>query len=679
VYEARQAAVGAGPGDPSSPLNQGMRDLHIRGNLSSARRWFDEAYRRAEAAGDSATMAAAAVGLGGLRVHEHRLLADAARVEARQQAALAGVQPGSALNLRLRARLAAETDHQAGRHSSIMAMLAEARGLGDPTALAECLSLAHHCLPGPDHVTTRLTLVGELLREASRTHRRSDVLMGLLWRASDLFMSADPHAERALVELCDELGRRPHEAIGFVVSALHVMRAIRAGRFDDAEELAAACAERGRRAGDADAVGWHGAQLVTIRWYQGRIAEMVGRLAELVHSPTLSAPDNSCLAALAVAAATAGDRRLAESALARIRGRDLADVLRSASWLVSMNGVIEAANLLGDPGCAQEAYDLLSPFARLPMVAGPGYTCFGSVHQALGVASLTMGRIDRAIEHLRSAVRDNTALGHWPAAAVSRHRLGQALSADGDRPAAETELTMARTEAVGLGLRLPALVVLRSSAYVMANSMAAPAVGLRTTHTAGPDQDNAADADAPAPLPVFRCRGRQWRIELGPRTAWVDDSVGLRHLATLVANPGIEIAAIDLAAGSSYSRPGPDREWHSGPVVLSKQAMLDDVAVREYRRRLERLRGEIDDAEGGHDGDRVERLRTEWTWLTDELTRAAGLQGRPRRFTDDAERARIAVGKAIRRALKRIDAADHVIGAELGACVQTGLRCCYRP
>jgi hypothetical protein len=37
------------------------------------------------------------------------------------------------------------------------------------------------------------------------------------------------------------------------------------------------------------------------------------------------------------------------------------------------------------------------------------------------------------------------------------------------------------------------------------------------------------------------------------------------------------------------------------------------------------------------------------------------------------------VGKAIRRALARITAADAVIGAELQATVQTGVRCIYHP
>ena len=132
--------------------------------------------------------------------------------------------------------------------------------------------------------------------------------MGLLWQVVNLTLEADPHAERRMAELCDLLGERPHLAVGFVVEAMRVMLAIRAGELERAESLAHACASLGTAAGDADATGWHGAHLITIRWYQGRLVELIPMLEHLVHSPTLSAVDQSPLAALAVAAATAGRR-----------------------------------------------------------------------------------------------------------------------------------------------------------------------------------------------------------------------------------------------------------------------------------------------------------------------------------------------------------------------------------
>ena len=196
-------------------------------------------------------MAAGALGLGGLWVHEHRPSTEAAHVEARQRGALAGLDPRSVLALRLRARLAAEADYRAGRHTTILPVLEQARRTGDPVALAEALSLAHHCLLGPDHAKMRLGLAEELMQEESRTGRPSDVSMGLLWRTADLFMLGDPHAERSFTELCGSGRAHRHVAVGFVMSAMQVMLSIRSGRLAEAERLAAECPERGRVAGSA--------------------------------------------------------------------------------------------------------------------------------------------------------------------------------------------------------------------------------------------------------------------------------------------------------------------------------------------------------------------------------------------------------------------------------------------
>jgi hypothetical protein len=632
----------AGQDDVGSALLTGERALFAEGDLRAGRKWLDAAYREAERNGDTEGMARAALGLGGLWVHEHRTAGDAAMVRTRQRDALALVEPQTSLALRLRVRLAGEEDYRTGEHAAILAMVGEAGRAGDSVALAEALSVAHHCVLGPEHGALRLKLASELIGEAARTARRGDRLMGVLWYTVDLFLGADPHAERRLEELRGLLADGDHLAVGFVVSAIEVMLAIRNGRFEEAEALAGACAERGVAVGDADAVGWYGAQLGTIRWYQGRITELIPMLAELVDSPTLSTRDNAYFAGLAVAAATAGDRRLAAGMLARVRGRDLAELPRSSSWLTSMYGVVEAAHLLGDAETSAQAYALLRPFARLPMIASLGVTCFGSVHHSLGVASLTTGDVARAVEHLRAAVRANQALGHWPAVVLSRSRLGAALALrDGARDeTARRELALAAQDAATLGMAVPA--------------------GAGSTADTGP------------PLVVCRRRGRQWHVELGPRSVLVEHSVGMRHLASLLVNPGYEILATDLAAVPGLL----DAAGAADAAVTSTQPVLDELAKQKYEERLTQLRAEIE--ERGPRGE-VDALRVERDWLVAELAASAGLSGRSRQFAGNPERARIAVGKAIRRALTRIAEADPVIGAELRATIQTGMRCCYRP
>ncbi|MEU4541055.1 hypothetical protein AB0G15_40095 [Streptosporangium sp. NPDC023825] len=643
--------------DTGSLLLAGAHARCVEGDLRSSRECFDAAYRAAESEGDGQAMALAALGLSGLWVHEHRGVMAAASIEARLRHALSMVDPRSPEALRLRVRLAAEADYRSGGHATVLAALEEARRAGDPTAWTEAVSLAHHCLLGPGQSEMRHELARELIAAGFRTSCRSDLLMGLLWRTVDHVLDADPHAERHLAELRGLLAQRDHLAVGFVVRAIEVMLGIRAGRLEQAEAEAAACAERGRRAGDADAAGWYGAQMVAIRWYQGRIAELVPMLAEEVNSPTLSAVDNSYLAALAVAAATAGDRRQAAGALARLRGGDLALLPRSSSWLVTMHGVVEAAYLLGDTEASAAAYELLGPFTGLPMVASLGVACFGSARHALGVAALTMGDAQRAVEHLQMAVRGNLAMGHWPAAVLSRVRWAQALAlraGTGDAAEAGRQLEVATSEAAELGMVLPR----GRGPHAAVTAVTAAGHGGRR--------------------PLMECRreGRRWRIGLGSRSAHVEHSLGMAYLAILLANPRYEIPAIELAAGP-VPRGGAAVDAGTGTGTV--QPALDEEAIRAYRKRLSLLQEEIDGYEAANDVVRAERLRAERDWLIDELASATGLAGRTRNFTGNEERARVSVGKALRRAVSRVAAADPVLGEELRMTLQTGRLCCYQP
>jgi hypothetical protein len=300
-----------------------------------------------------------------------------------------------------------------------------------------------------------------------------------------------------------------------------------------------------------------------------------------------------------------------------------------------MNGIVETAALLGDAEVSARAYDLLRPYAGLPMVGSLGITCFGSVHHALGVASLTCGNLDQAIDHLRAAVQHNLALAHWPAVAASRRRLAEAYQRRGQPGDAEAA---------------------RDESETIASQQA----------TQAPPVPDEGDRD-PAGL-VAECHrvGRKWRLAWRDRSVLMEDSIGMAHLAVLVANPRREILAADLAAGLSALGTVGD--------LGSAHPVLDQAAIAEYRNRLRRLDAELDQRAGG-----AAEARAERDWLVAQLASAAGLGGRVRSFPDQGERARVAVGKAIRRALARIAEADPVLGDHLRQTVHTGVRCSYWP
>jgi hypothetical protein len=622
-------------------LAGGARATLEQGHLRAGRERYEAAYRLAERDDDAVAMATAALGLGGIWVQEHRTAAASVQLKARLRRALSLLGQDDPLAQRIRVRLAAEDNYQHGDHAAILAELSEARTSADPVVWAEALSLAHDCLMGPDYGALRRDLATELIAASYTTGRRSDLLLGVLWQTADLLLDGDPHTGRRLGELRQLLAEEDHLAIGYIVSSIDVMLAIRTGRLAEAEDLSRRCLQRGLAVGDIDAAGWHGAQLVAIRWYQGRLAELRPALAEMADSPTLSESDNAFRAALALTAALAGDRRQAASALAALCDGDLSERPRSASWLAMMSGIAETALLLDDRATAARVGELLGPYAHLPMIGGLA-ACFGSARHALGVASLACGDLDAAVGHFRAAVQQNLALAHAPATVMSRRRLAEALARRAGPPdaaEAEAQLAAAAADASALGMAVISV-----------------------------DRPGAA-----TPAAACRRQGRSWRIDVAGRSTVVEHSIGLLHLAVLIANPRQEIPAIDLAAGLAALGEAGRR------TLASEQPMLDPDAVRAYRRRLAQLEEQAGRPGSRDDGQIAVRDRAERDWLENELAGATGMSGRPRSFADEAERARISVGKAIRRALARITDADPVIGDQLQQAVRTGVRCSYWP
>jgi tetratricopeptide (TPR) repeat protein len=613
----------------------------LAGQLTAARAAFWQEIEAAEAVGDAEALGGAALGLGGIWVHEHPATLEQARVAELQRRALAAIDPDSSLAHRLRIRLAAEHAYISGDLDGVLAELAAARERGVAIELAEALSLTHHCVLGPAHAELRLALADELVGVSPATGRSFDGLLGLMWRTVDLFLAGDRRAPRSLVELRSHLDETPCAALGCVVAALDATTAMRAGRLAEAEELAARCLELGTAVGDADALGWYGAQLLAIRWMQGRAGDLLPMLVELARSPTVAECCSGFDAAVAAAASAVGDIATAATALESLRRGGLASIPASSSWSATLHGAAEAAHALGDVAAAAEVYELLAPFAELPVIVSLGVACFGSTHRPLGLAAMTVGEVDTAIEHFGAAVAADLRLGNLPCVAIDRAAQAGALRRRGvgDDRVRAAELT--------------ALAVADARRFGMTGRLA-------QWSERGPSTGEGA----------IECRrdGRLWRVRVGGGEAVVADGVGVRYLAELIANPGVEINAVELAR---RDQPGA----RHGPA----QPVLDDTAKRAYRRQLEELGDELADAEACADLERAARARAALDHYVDALAAATGLGGRERCFPDDAERARVSVQKAIKRALAMIADANPCVGRHLAARVVTGARCVYRP
>jgi hypothetical protein len=630
---AAEVQAAAMPEDPAAALAVERAEAVLAcGHLSQARALFHRAARLAEKEGAADALARAALGLGGVWVREHRLPDEDERVRALQQRALVALpREAEVLRARLAVRLRAEEAYHGAPVAPVLEALEDARATADACALAEALSLAHHALMTPEHTWRRLPLATEMIAAAAVAGEGLLALVGLCWRAADLFLLGDGGAAAALAELRLRADALHCRSILFVARVMEVMLAIRGGRFAEAERLAAACCEAGREVGDADALAYYGAHLVAIRSFQGREPELAGAVADIAASPTLIEGGAQAFALTAALLSLRGGRPEAARGMLRDLARQgLAAVPASSSWLTTMLVVVELASALGDEAVSAAAYDALLPYADLPVMASLACVCFGSVHRLLGVAALAGGRVDPAVAHLEAAVTANERLDHRPAAIQARGELALAYLRRGrGDDAARGRLLLAQAtaaaEAAGMG-------------------------GLAERWRGAPSASHPADLSLGA--------NRRWRVALDGETATVRDCVGIRYLARLAAAPDREVPALALAASGC-----------EGPDAGRPDAVLDRRALAALRQRIRAL--EQQPAATAAEQEELAALRA-------QLRRTLGLRGRIRSFPDASERARTAVRKAIKRALDELAAANPALSEHLSRHLETGAACCYR-
>jgi tetratricopeptide (TPR) repeat protein len=616
-------------------LHRGREALN-RGRLADAR----AAFLRAADSEDPVVRAEAAIGAGGLWLYEQRVVDDRAAYLALVRRALNGLGGERLdLRLRLRARLAAEATYDGGGTvDDLLAIVDDIRALGDPKALAESLSLLHHAMLTPRYARARLDIANELVAVTAEHHDRTLGMMGLLWRAVDLFLLGDPIAERALSDLRLRAEQREFLVGRYVVGAIDTMLLIRAGRLVEAEDAAAACLRLATEAGDADADGWFMGHVFAIRWLQGRGSELLP-LAEQVARGTLLV-ETFALYMWAIAsllACESGDFVAGRVALDRVLAAGLDALPESSVWLPAMFAIAECASHLDDAETAREVDTRLAPYAALPVMGSLAVVCFGSTTRALGLVQRTAGSLDRAVERLEQALVENRRLGHLPMTAITYADLAETLRRRGDaddldRARESLDRAIETGTAIGLDARVATWTQQRADFEVFAGT-------------------------------VVR-HGTVYAFDAGNESATVPDSVGMRYLLALLTHPGEDLAAGDLAGVVNES---------------GSQPILDDRARREFQRRVVEIESELDDADRAADIERSSRLRAELDALLEELERMVRPGGRSRTFVNADERARTSVQKALRRALAGIATSAPHLADGLQQSIHTGTTCRFDP
>jgi hypothetical protein len=632
-------ASGAGVTSLLDAADTGRRE----GRLTDARAGFAAAARAAEAADDDDAFVRAALGIGGIWVHEQRDVVDRAAVDSLWERARTLVPADSVENARLAVRQAAEAVYEGAPVEAVVAAAERVRTFGDEAATAEALSLLHHVQLGPRYAEVRLALAEEIVVLATRAGDELLTLMGLCWRTADLFLLGDSRAGQSLEELRQRAADEGCEAISFVADAFGVMLLTRAGRLEEAETAADRALERGMAAGDPDAPAYYGAVLAPLRYWQGRAGEVIDLVRNISTSPLLGFNDHVYVAVDAMFSASLGDIDSAEEALARLTGIGLERLPHSSSsWLTTQFLMAEAAFILGDTQVAATCGDLVAPYAHLPVMPSLGVVCFGSAERSLGLCAATTGRPDAAVHHLDAALRADRRLGSRPMAVLTEHTLAgilQARNGPGDLARADQLTHRAIDRARRMGMVLPP-----------------HPVWLTTGELASRTAERSREAS------LQRFPGG-WRLLVDGRATILPDRVGLNYLAELMARPGQDVDVLNLASdGAMKATPTDD--------------VADPLALQSYRRRARELRTLIEDTTRPS---MVTAYREELAALTAVLRSSTGLGGRTRTFADNNERARTAVRKALVRAVATIESVEPDLGHHLRTSLTTGVTCRYAP
>jgi hypothetical protein len=295
--------------------------------------------------------------------------------------------------------------------------------------------------------------------------------------------------------------------------------------------------------------------------------------------------------------------------------------------------VVAAAT--GDPAAAAALYDALGPYDDRLVVWGGAVAASGPVSHYLGLLAVRLGRLDDAVGHLQAAVDLQERIGALPGLAHSLAALADALETRGDPGDARSASDQRRRAH---------LIAERLGMPVLLERLARPA----DEWTLGRDGDD-------------------WLLEAGAERARLRDGRGLHYLRALLAAPGRDIPALDLAAGGA------------GLAAAGTGPPLDRATGAAYRRRLATLDAELDAADRSGDVLRAEQADAERQAVLGELRRASGLGGRACTAAPEAERARVNVTRTLRATIDKIALAAPSCAAHLRASIHTGRACHYQP
>lgn len=575
-----------------------------------------------------------------------------------------------------RARLMAELGRalyfapgQGERRRSLAAeSVARARATGDQSTLAAVLADAQLATWGPDRTREHVGWITELLELLDQLGNPRAGLPALV-RSIDLQLElGDVVAASIALERLQARADDLRDVRAAVLALLHRSRLAAAeGRFGSIPELLAEAAQRDSNLRYSALPLLMGSQAYSVRLLCGGLEEL-----EPVVDQTADRLLNMPVWRAARARLYVETGRDAEAGLEldRIAAGSFGRVERDSFFLATVGLFAEVAWRVGARRHADVLLELLTPFADRMMLTTGGLF-LGPVARALGQLTALRGEPDRALEHFaagRAAARRIAAAPYVVVTDVDEAALRLAA---GDGNGARALLENARSAAAALGM-----------AGVSARIAGLQEVATAPASARGGQPAATSPDGAPVPGRLVR-EADTWLLELGEHSVRLRDAKGVRHLAVLLAHPGIPVHAVELVAGGGSGAPGPSAAQATAaglsvqPDAGGSGPGLDEAAKRAYRERITDLREAIDEAERFNDPERAAGAREELDAIAAQLAGAVGLGGRDRTTGSAAERARVNVTRALRSTLRRVTEHDPALGGALEACVRTGTFCSY--
>ena len=429
------------------------------GEAIEARASFRSAAEHAEAAGDCATLARAALGYGSVAgfggVWITVAAVDDVLVELLEKALALCPSGEDSVRVRLLGRLSQALYWGEDRERVLelsREALASARGLGDPAAVAYALDSRHVALWGPDDLQERLEVSREMLRLGEQLGDADIQLEALAWLITDSLEAdsievvdgyIDTHAR-----LAGEL-RQPYHL--WYTDVTRAMRAFMEGRYEEYQRLSETAWSHGQHSHGENARQVYLVQTLFLRRELGQL----GALVEGMEAYVAEAPLTTWRIALAMVYADLGRQAEALALLEPYAADRFGAVPRDCVWFAAMGFLSTAVGTLDAARHAEPLYELLLPFEDRVCPVGGAVLCFGPITRFLGILARVAGDHDRGVAHLENALESSRALGSEPLAARAQLELARTLlarRAGGDDVRAAALLREAERTARALGM-----------------------------------------------------------------------------------------------------------------------------------------------------------------------------------------------------------------------------------